>query len=45
MLIKTEEGEILGEVITNHSMDIYTACELCGIDTDEYDPETLKMEY
>ena len=48
-----ETGEIIGEVITNHSMTIWEACELAGIDTstdddgnyNEYDPEELEMIY
>jgi hypothetical protein len=40
-----ETGEVIGEVITNHNMTIYEACELAGIDTDEYDPEDLSMDY
>jgi hypothetical protein len=45
MEIKTQEGETIGRVVTNHSMDIYAACELCNIDIEEYDPETLIMQY
>jgi hypothetical protein len=50
MKIKTRDGETVGEVITNHSMDIYTACDFAGIDaghTDdyEYDIDELVMDY
>lgn len=49
-----ETGEVIGEVITNHSMTIWEACDLAGIDTstdddgnyNEYDPEAdLEMDY
>lgn len=41
-----ETGEVVGEVITNHSMDIYTACDLAGIDVEDYDVEAdLEMIY
>ena len=54
-IIVKNTGEILGEVITNHSLDIYTACDLAGLADDitpdadgecEYDAERdLEMEY
>jgi hypothetical protein len=53
-IIVKATGEVIGEVITNHSMTIWEACELAGIDTDtdedgnynEYDPEAdLEMDY
>lgn len=41
-----ETGEVIGEVITNQSLDIYTACDLAGIDTEDYDVEAeLEMDY
>ncbi len=50
MIIKTRDGEKLGRVITNHSMTIYEACELAGIDAghaeeNEYDIDDLEMDY
>lgn len=41
-----ETGEVIGDVITNQSMDIWTACDLAGIDTEDYDVEAeLEMVY
>ena len=47
-----ETGEIIGTVITNHSMDIAEACRLTGIDIagdadndPNYNPEELEMVY
>jgi len=50
MKIRTTAGDVVGEVITNHSMTIYEACELAGIDAghnaeNEYDIDDLVMDY
>jgi len=50
MVIRDESGDIIGRVITNHSMTIYEACDFAGIDAghtedNEYDIDTLTMDY
>lgn len=46
MKIRTKEDhQVVGEVVTNHSMDIYAACDLAGVDTEEHYPEGLYMDY
>lgn len=50
MEIRTQNGEVIGKVITNHSMTIYEACELAGIDAghdenNEYNIGDLVMDY
>jgi hypothetical protein len=50
-IVETKTGKVIGEVITNHSMTIYEACEFAGINVlpdengeCEYDAEIdLKM--
>ena len=42
--------EVIGEVITNHSMTIYEACELAGVnaghdENNDYDIDELEMDY
>jgi hypothetical protein len=45
-IIVKATGEIIGRVETNHSMDIYTACEFAGIDIDDYDVEAdLEIDF
>lgn len=50
MKIKTRDTqEVVGMVLTNHSMTIYDACDLAGVDaghTDdyEYDIDNLYMD-
>ena len=53
-IIVKSTGEVIGEVVTDHSMTIWEACKFAGIDTTvdeqgnyyEYDPEAdLKMVY
>ena len=36
-IIEIATGEVVGEVVTNHSMDIWTACNFAGIDVEDYD--------
>ncbi len=45
-IVVKETREVVGEVITNHSMTIYEACALAGVDVEpdengecEYDAE------
>lgn len=50
MKITTRDGEVIGEVITNHSMTIKEACELAKIDAghdedNDYDIDELTMDY
>jgi hypothetical protein len=45
MKIRTRSGEVVGEVATNHGMNIYEACELAGVDTDDYAFDELVMDY
>ena len=50
MKILDQDGNVVGRVITNHSMTIYEACELAGIDAghtedNDYDIDTLYMDY
>lgn len=50
MKIRDEEGNVIGSVVTNHSMTIYEACDLAGIDAGhtedyEYDIDKLTMDY
>jgi hypothetical protein len=41
-----ETKEVIGEVITNQSLDIFQACELAGINIDDCDVEAeLYMDY
>jgi len=45
-----ETNEIVGEVITNHSMTIYEACDFASVDAghtedNEYDIDELYMDY
>lgn len=45
-----ETGEVIGEVITNHSMTIYEACDFAGVDAghsedNDYNIDELEMDY
>ena len=49
-IVVKETQEVIGEVITNHSMTIWEACDFAGIDVigeePEYDAEAdLEMVY
>jgi len=33
-IVVKDTREVVGEVVTNHSMDIYEACRLAGVDVE-----------
>ena len=45
MKIKTRFGEVVGQVLTSHTLNIYEACEQAGIDPDDYGFDELVMDY
>ncbi len=44
-IVVNETGEVIGEVETNHSMDIYTACRLAGLEDAITPDENGESEY
>ena len=39
------DGEVIGRILTNHSMTINEALDLIGVDPDEWDWELFSLEY
>jgi len=41
------DGEVVGRILTNQSLSIEQACELCGIDinSEDYNYELFELEY
>jgi hypothetical protein len=42
-IINKKSGEILGTIITNHSLSLIEACELASVDLDEHDITELHL--
>jgi len=39
------ENKVIGTVVTNHSMNVYEALDLAGVDIEDIDPEQVRMAY
>jgi hypothetical protein len=42
-IIDKKTGDVLGTIITNHSMSLHEACEVADIDLDEHDIDELHL--